>query len=204
METTLSSLALEIIHHVPIITEWLKMMMVSWNICARDNKGAGAVIIVWWPSPKRKMVTTVSSLECNQSVSGCPLWHIINSLGFHSVIGYYLNLHHLLIGNSKVPRAHCQSCTNRAHTLFQFLFKLSIHIYIILRIWFCFIYSFSYCFLLYNKSSSEFLRLILQLNNICEDPHFSHLFALPSSTIWHLFSGSSLLSYEEQLHNGLR
>lgn len=119
METTHSSLALEIIQHVPIITEWLKMMTVSWNICARDNKDAGAVIIVWWRRPKRKMVRTVSSLECNQSVSGCPLWHIINSLGFHSVIGYYPSLHCLLIGNSKVSKAHCRLGINRAYILFQ-------------------------------------------------------------------------------------
>lgn len=97
--------------------------MVSWNICAGDNKGAGVVIIIWWQSPKRKKVSfrsRISSLD-----GGCPFWHIINSLGFHSVIGDYIRLYHLLIGNSKVPIGLCQSSINagnRAYTLSQFLF----------------------------------------------------------------------------------
>lgn len=142
METTQSSRALEIIQHVPVITEWLKMMMVSWNICASDNKDAGAVIIIWWQSPKRKKVRTFSSLEYHQSVNGYPFWHIINSLGFHSVIGCYIRLHHLLIGNSEVPKVLCQSSIdvgNRAYTLSQSLFfffflKLSMHIWISLSV----------------------------------------------------------------------
>lgn len=118
------------------------MMVVSWNICARDNKDAGAVIIIRWQSPKRKKVRAFSSLEYHQSVNGCPFWHIINSLGFHSVIGYYIRLHHLLIGNSEVPKVLCQSsidagngaCTLSQSPLPPLFLKLSIHIWIILSV----------------------------------------------------------------------
>lgn len=50
--------------------------------------------------------------------------HVINGLGFHSVIGYYISLNHLLMSNAELPGVACQSSTNednRACTLSQFL-----------------------------------------------------------------------------------
>jgi hypothetical protein len=61
---------------------------------------------------QKEKVRTVSNQECNQSVSGCPPWNVINSLGFSSVIGYFIILNYLLVGSSKLPRADCQSSTN--------------------------------------------------------------------------------------------
>lgn len=63
-------------------------------------------------NPKRKKVRTVFSREQNQSVKGRPPQHVINGLGFHLVIGYYISLNHLLMSNAELPRVACQSSTN--------------------------------------------------------------------------------------------
>lgn len=67
---------------------------------------------------------TVFSREWSQSVRGRPPQHVINGLGFHSVIGYYISLNQLLMSNAELPGVACQFSTNednRAYTLSQFL-----------------------------------------------------------------------------------
>lgn len=75
-------------------------------------------------NPKRKRSENSFQLRIESISKRMSSQHVINGLGFHSVIGYYISLNHLLMSNAELPGVACQSSTNednRACTPSQFL-----------------------------------------------------------------------------------